>query len=169
MTQTSFFSLRCTVFTLLVVTISFLCTPGILAQANDSEGAIEQMMSPEEFKAAGLDKLSSKELKNLNAWLRGDREKVLKKAAAREARIQKELIVSRVDGVFNGASTGTIIPLEDGTSWKLANAGEHYFLICMLENAGGLADVIPHRYSLTTDGRLAHGFDGLAEAGAEAA
>jgi hypothetical protein len=45
-----------------------------------------------------------------------------------------------------------------------ANAGDHYFLICMLENAGGLADVIPHRYSLTTDGRLAHGFDGLAEA-----
>jgi hypothetical protein len=126
MTQTSFFSLRGAVFIMLVVTASFLCTPGVPAAANDSEGAIEQIMSPEEFKAAGLDKLSSKELKNLNAWLRGDREKVLKKAAAREARIQKELIVSRVDGVFNGASTGTIIPLEDGTSWKLANAGEHY-------------------------------------------
>jgi hypothetical protein len=50
----------------------------------------------------------------------------LKKAAAREAKTKMQLIVSRVDGVFNGASTGTIIPLEDGTSWRLANAGEHY-------------------------------------------
>jgi hypothetical protein len=42
-----------------------------------------------------------------------------------------------------------------------ANAGEHYFLVCMLEDAGDLANVIPHRYVLSTDGRLVHGFDGL--------
>jgi len=42
-----------------------------------------------------------------------------------------------------------------------AEAGEHYFLVCVLGDAGELANVIPHRYVLSTDGRLVHGFDGL--------
>jgi hypothetical protein len=42
-----------------------------------------------------------------------------------------------------------------------AEAGEHYFLVCVLEDDGELADVIPHRYVMSTDGRLVHGFDGL--------
>jgi hypothetical protein len=37
-------------------------------------GSIQEMMSPEEFKAAGLNKLSSEELEKLNAWLQGYRE-----------------------------------------------------------------------------------------------
>ena len=45
-----------------------------------------------------------------------------------------------------------------------AEAGEHYFLVCVLGDRGELANVIPHRYVLSTDGRLAHGFDGLAQA-----
>jgi hypothetical protein len=43
-----------------------------------------------------------------------------------------------------------------------AEAGEHYFLVCMLGDNGALANVIPHRYVMSTDGRLVHGFDGLA-------
>jgi hypothetical protein len=42
-----------------------------------------------------------------------------------------------------------------------AEAGEHYFLVCVLGDGGELANVIPHRYVLSTDGRLVHGFDGL--------
>jgi len=42
-----------------------------------------------------------------------------------------------------------------------AEAGEHYFLVCVLGDAGELANVIPHRYVLSTDGRLVYGFDGL--------
>jgi hypothetical protein len=45
-----------------------------------------------------------------------------------------------------------------------ADAGEHYFLVCILGDRGELANVIPHRYALSTDGRLVHGFDGLAQA-----
>lgn len=44
-----------------------------------------------------------------------------------------------------------------------AEAGEHYFLVCVLGDRGDLAKVIPHRYVLSTDGWLAHGFDGLEE------
>lgn len=44
-----------------------------------------------------------------------------------------------------------------------AEAGEHFFLVCMLGAHGELCNVIPHRYVISTDARLVHGFDGLAE------
>jgi hypothetical protein len=42
-----------------------------------------------------------------------------------------------------------------------ADAGEHFFLVCMLGAHGELCNVIPHRYVISTDARLVHGFDGL--------
>ncbi len=96
---------------------------------------IQDAMTPEEFKAAGLEKLSAGELAKLNAWLQGDREKLLKKAekkaAAREEKAKLNLIVSRIDGTWNGIVPGEVIRLEDGSKWKLANKDEHY---------GGFAD-----------------------------
>jgi hypothetical protein len=58
------------VATLLV--LALLCGSAVvLAQAPTpaSSAPIEQQMTPEQFKAAGLDKLSAAELANLNAWL----------------------------------------------------------------------------------------------------
>ncbi len=83
-------------------------------------------MSAEEFHRAGLNKLSDDELRNLDRWLQGDREKTAKKAAARTARTKLDLIVSRVNGSFGGLGGGTIIELEDGTKWKQANADDHF-------------------------------------------
>jgi hypothetical protein len=45
-----------------------------------------------------------------------------------------------------------------------AAAGDHYFLVCVLGDCGELTNVIPHRYVISTDGRLVHGFDGLGKA-----
>jgi len=50
-----------------------------------------------------------------------------------------------------------------------AKAGEHYFLVCILGASGELCNVIPHRYVISTDARLVHGFDGLEEAEREEA
>jgi hypothetical protein len=44
-----------------------------------------------------------------------------------------------------------------------ARAGEHYFLVCV-GDCGELANVIPHKYVLSADARLVHGFDELQEA-----
>src|SRR6266567_4424954 len=44
-----------------------------------------------------------------------------------------------------------------------AEAGEHYFLVCILGDRGELANVIPHKYVVSADARLVHGFDGLAD------
>ena len=37
-----------------------------------------------------------------------------------------DVLVSRVDGTFNGLTGRTIIRLEDGTVWKQANAEDRY-------------------------------------------
>ena len=96
----------------------------------EMSGSIKEMMSPAEFNAAGLNKLSADELQKLDAWLQGYRQvteqAAEKKATARASRTKMDLIVSRVDGQFNGLTGRTVIRLEDGTVWKQANAEDRY-------------------------------------------
>src|SRR6266540_687886 len=66
----------------------------------EMSGSIQEMMSPEEFKAAGLNKLSPEELQKLDAWLQGYRQVTEKKATARAERTKLDLLVSRVAGNF---------------------------------------------------------------------
>ena len=99
------------------------------AAREEISGSIQQMMTPEEFKAAGLNKLSQEELQKLDAWLQGYRQVTEKKATARAAKVERtkmDLLVSRVDGTFNGLTGRTVIRLEDGTVWKQANADDRY-------------------------------------------
>jgi hypothetical protein len=108
--------------------------------------SVEETMRPEEFKAAGLDKLSEDELQHLDAWLHGYRESTKKKATEQaEAKATEEIkkatvrateeakktaridaAVSRVDGTIEGLKGRTMIRLEDGTVWKQANADDRY-------------------------------------------
>ena len=115
---------------MLSVCVIFGCTKPVGAAPEEMSGNIQQMMTPEEFKAAGLDKLSPEELQKLDAWLQGYRQvteaKAEKKATARAERTKMDLIVSRVDGTFNGLTGRTLIRLEDGTVWKQANADDRY-------------------------------------------
>jgi hypothetical protein len=104
--------------------------PAQAAQEEQMPGSIQDMMSPAEFKAAGLNKLSPAELEKLNAWLQGYRDvtekAATKKATAVASRTKLDLLVSRVDGQFNGLTGRTIIRLEDGTVWKQANADDRF-------------------------------------------
>src|ERR1041385_1671647 len=93
---------------------SFFFIPRLLAQEESSD--IQKMMSPKEFKDAGLDKLTPEELERLNAWLKGYRETTVAKTeekATKEGRRKINLIVSRVDGPFYGLTGNTVIKLED--------------------------------------------------------
>jgi len=110
--------------------VMFAWTMPVLAQPQEMSGNIQDLMSPGEFKAAGLGKLSPAELEKLNAWLQGYHD-VTEKAAAKKAtavasRTKMDLLVSRVDGQFNGLNGRTIIRLEDGTVWKQANADDRF-------------------------------------------
>ena len=109
---------------------------------------VEETMRPEEFKAAGLDKLSEDELQHLDAWLQGYRQSTQKKAAEqaqakaeveikkatekateeanKTARTKLDSLVSRVDGNIDGLKGHTQIRLEDGTVWKQVSVDDHY-------------------------------------------
>lgn len=106
---------------------------GAEQEGSSGGNSIKDMMSPDQFSAAGLEKLSSEELQSLDNWLNRDRQKIEQKAeqvaeakAAKSSKTKMDLIVSRVDGEFTGLSGGTVIKLEDGTSWKQANADDHF-------------------------------------------
>jgi hypothetical protein len=115
---------------MLAACVIFGCAKPACAAPKETPGNIQEMMTPEEFKAAGLNKLSPEELQKLDAWLQGYRQvteqAAEKKATARAERTKMDLIVSRVDGTFNGLTGRTLIRLEDGTVWKQANADDRY-------------------------------------------
>ena len=95
---------------------------------------VETQMSADEFKAAGLDKLSAQELATLNAWLQ---HKVVqettkavetaKEEGRKEVKEQNrgffdfgsaEPIVSSIVGEFKGFADGRKYTLENGQVWE---------------------------------------------------
>ncbi len=107
--------------------------------------SVQELMTPDEFKAAGLDKLSEDELQHLDAWLQGYRQttekrvseqvekkateeikKATEQAKARAPKVMVDKVVSRVDGTLSGLTGNTVIKLEDGTVWKQANHDDRY-------------------------------------------
>ena len=105
------------------------------------EGDLQQQMSPTEFKAAGLDKLSAAELATLNRWLQGKVEAATTQtvAAAREEGRQEvikknrgfldfgssEPIESTLQGEFRGFGQGRRYVLQNGQEWEQIDA-THY-------------------------------------------
>ena len=117
---------RSTLIASLTLSLFFVLGSVERLRAQATEGSIQQMMTPEEFRAAGLNKLSPDEIQKLDAWLQGYRQTAEKKATARVERTKLDLLVSRVDGSFNGLTGRTVIRLEDGTVWKQANADDRF-------------------------------------------
>jgi hypothetical protein len=95
-----------------------------------SQPPIQQQMSPDEFKAAGLDKLSADELARLNAWLGRTIDTQSAKAAAlakdkvvRENRGffsfgSDEPIVAHMPGEFRGFARNRVYTLDNGQVWQ---------------------------------------------------
>lgn len=107
--------------------------------------SVQELMTPDEFKAAGLDKLSEDELQHLDAWLQGYRQtaekrvseqaekkateeikKATEQAKVRAPKLMVDKVVSRIDGNFTGLTGHTVMKLEDGTVWKQANQDDRY-------------------------------------------
>jgi hypothetical protein len=98
---------------------------------------LQDMMTADEFKSAGLEKLSDEELRNLNAWLQGYRRTAETKAAEKAtAQVKEEVakapkpkldeVQSRVNGTMGRLTGRSLIALEDGTVWKQANAQDRF-------------------------------------------
>lgn len=110
---------------LLATALLALALPTLAQEGTGTQG-IEQQMSSEEFKAAGLDKLSPAELARLNAWLNRTVETVAaeaKKKVETDSRGffnfgSSEPVVARITGEFRGFARGREYTLDNGNVWK---------------------------------------------------
>lgn len=117
----------------LAASLLLLAPPGG-AQSAPAQGNVEEQMTPEEFNAAGLGKLTPQELAALNAWLQRKVGQETARAAetARkeggEEVVRKnrgffdfgttEAIESSIVGEFRGFAKGRTYTLENGQVWE---------------------------------------------------
>lgn len=106
-----------------------LLAVGIAAAAGFS--SLEERMSQQEFKAAGLNKLSPAELKALDDWLRKHYKTTVTTryvSASGEPvfypkESERKTVESRINGKFYGWRGQTVFTLENGQTWKQAESG----------------------------------------------
>jgi hypothetical protein len=107
---------------------AFVC---IAAHAAETS-TLEERMSKDEFRAAGLGKLTPAELKVLNDWLAGHATtKVVKelvtpsgKPAFETDQGQRHVIETRISGRFSGWYGKTVFKLDNGQEWTQAESGQ---------------------------------------------
>lgn len=122
--------LRVVVLRTALLALLTLAAATAAAQDTPAQRPLQQEMSPEEFKAAGLDKLSAEELANLNAWLDRKIDAETERAAAQaEDKVKSdargffnfgstEPIVSNIVGEFRGFAKGRNYVLANGQEWE---------------------------------------------------
>ena len=111
--------------------LALLVTSGFAWAADKQFPGIEQLMSPEEFAASGLDKLSAEELQALDDWLlvyTAGEAAILRtdNTEVREAAKETE-ITSRIQGDFKGWSGETVFRLENGQVWRQRLQGKYRY------------------------------------------
>ncbi len=116
---------------LLAAALAVLTAPFAVAAAEPETNRLEERMSSDEFRAAGLDRLTPDQLRYLNEWLGN------KGVAASVAPLKKrdgtleyypddsnrEVIESRIVGPFEGWRGKTIVKLENGQKWQQTESG----------------------------------------------
>lgn len=113
-----------------LLSLALLAAVALAPRVALAQKPIEQEMTPQEFKAAGLDKLSPEELARLNTWLGRKIDTVATEAAAQaKDKVEQENrgffhfgsnepIVSRIAGEFRGFGLGRTYTLENGQVWR---------------------------------------------------
>lgn len=119
---------------LLACSLALLALPFAASAQRGLDGDLQQQMSPSEFKAAGLDKLSGDELARLNRWLQ-TRVETASAVAVESAREQgrqevitknrgffdfgsKEPITATLQGEFRGFGKGRLYVLDNAQQWE---------------------------------------------------
>jgi hypothetical protein len=100
------------------------------AFAADQYVPLQQRMTPEEFKAAGLDKLSPDELTNLDNWLSGHGKVITKVVDQSGIPVfygkgeKPGPITARVQGNFSGFNGHGQYALDNGQVWQQADTSK---------------------------------------------
>ncbi|MBK6582782.1 MAG: hypothetical protein IPJ33_18065 [Gammaproteobacteria bacterium] len=103
---------------------------GLQAAVAAEDLNVRDLMSADEFRAAGLEQLSQEEITALNAWLLRYTAKeapILRTSneVVREEvrKVEAEVIRSRIDGDFAGWSGKTVFVLQNGQAWQQRMGG----------------------------------------------
>ena len=108
----------------LLFTLLLLPFGQAIAQQSDA-ASLRERMGPEQFKAAGLDKLSADELKQLDNWIAGVKTVVVEKVVEKQVEDFSD-INSALVGEFRGWRGYTEFTLANGQVWMQAAPGELY-------------------------------------------
>jgi hypothetical protein len=112
----------------------FLAALLCIATPVAAQHAIQSRMSPEEFKAAGLDKLSAGELSRLEAWVdrtigdesekvaAGTRQEIDTRNRGFLGSSSREPVVGHIVGDFRGLARGREYVLDNGQVWRQVDA-----------------------------------------------
>ena len=113
---------------------SLLCTLllasfTVAAQGGSSFPGVEALMTPEEYRAAGLEKLTPAEREALNSFLirytAEESQVLLNSDAEVKKAVEEQEIVSVIQQPFKGWSGDTVFRLENGQVWQQRQRGNY--------------------------------------------
>ena len=116
---------------LAVVVTGLLLVAATFAAHAQSFSSLEERMTPADFKAAGLDKLSPEELARLNVFLRTEMEQRVAEARGKQdpkrvgfhdSGANRDPVVSTIPGTFHGWDGATTFHLANGQVWRQINS-----------------------------------------------
>jgi hypothetical protein len=116
----------------LLLTALVLLSPALLAQEGGSFPGIESLMSAQEYKDAGIEKLTAAERKALNQWLirytAEDSQVLLStdKEVIKATEVQE--ITSVIQQPFKGWFGDTVFKLENGQVWQQRRRGNYRYM-----------------------------------------
>ncbi len=135
-------------------------------KAEDFPG-MKQALTPEQYSASGLSKLSPEEQQKLDGYLRGyftgATQRVVEKAvekakvvavdqAVKENKVRPpEVIQSRIVGTVNGWKSGKIFVLENGQHWKVTDE-DRYFRAVQDPEVFIVRDFLSYRMTIAEGG-----------------
>ena len=103
----------------------FALTATLPAAAANNTPDVRQLMTPEEFRAAGLERLSPAEIEALNRWVVRYTARDAPEVRLRSVEVREEIekvdatgIRTRIAGEFRGWDGSTVFRLENGQTWK---------------------------------------------------
>jgi hypothetical protein len=118
---------------IIIVAAALMALPGS-ALARAESPAVTELMTSEEFRAAGLDKLSSEEIEALNRWIARftarDQPPLRQQSDVAGQEVERadgEGFRTRIRGEFRGWYGKTIFRLENGQTWKQRLSGRWFY------------------------------------------
>ena len=134
---------QATPYSVITVLLFSLAAPMSLT-AQNSFASLEEQMTGSEFQDAGLQKLTPEELASLNTWIRKRSLATLDsprgnsfvstdtsgaedgQARSRIEDMERETIVTKINGTFSGWDGHTVFKLENGMIWAQVDKDKFY-------------------------------------------